>query len=169
MKQSGRTGWGLRALPFFAALIAAIMCWGCNYGHMYDGDAIKAFKKKMPDMDKRSIPLDDGYETLVKSDPIKLKNPLSYSKQSAEQGRVAYGYFCVQCHGVKLDGRGTVGQSFAPLPADLISDHVLSQPDGLIYSRMRLGFKRHPALFPTVSAGDSWAIIVYMRSVKRQP
>lgn len=146
--------------------IALSLLCGCDYARMYDQDVIKTFKKDVPPMDNRTIPIDDGYQALVMSNPAELQNPLLYSQERAEQGRVAYGYFCIQCHGQKLDGRGTVGQSFVPLPAQLTSKSVLSQPDGLIYSRIRLGFKRHPRLFPTVSADDSWAVIIYMRSSK---
>jgi len=141
-----------------------IMLCGCEYGRMYDQDVVKTYGRKMKAMDKRTVPVSDGYEVLLKADPKSLKNPLSPSKESVEKGRIAYGYFCVQCHGVQLDGQGTVGQSFAPLPADLTSPSVMSSGDGELYAKVRLGFKRHPKLFPTVPEDDTWAVLIYMRS-----
>ena len=61
---------------------------------------------------------------------------------------------------------GTVGQSFSPLPADLRSDDVQYQTDGALYAKIRLGYKRHPRLFTTISEGDTWAVVVFMRTLK---
>ncbi|HME43144.1 MAG TPA: c-type cytochrome [Syntrophorhabdales bacterium] len=152
-------------LQGFALLMFALLC-GCDYGRMYDQDVIKTYGQKMPEIDARTIPVQDGFQTLVAADPNQLKNPLQYSKASAEQGALAYSYFCVQCHGPKADGNGTVGQSFVPLPADLSSQVVQDQSDGELYAKIRLGFKRHPKLFTTVSDEDTWAVVVYIRSLK---
>lgn len=154
------------SILLYAALVAvwAVMLAGCEYGRMYDQDVVKTYGRKMKTMDKRTVPVSDGYEVLLRSDPKKLKNPLTASKESTEKGRLAYGYFCVQCHGAALDGRGTVGQSFAPLPADLTSPALISATDGELYAKIRLGFKRHPALFPTISEDDAWAVLIYVRS-----
>jgi mono/diheme cytochrome c family protein len=151
----------------FAALITVAP--GCNYERMNDQESFKTFEKEMPAADKRTVPAGDGFQTLAKADAESLRNPLAPSKESIEKGRLAYGYFCAHCHGPGLDGRGTVGQSFAPLPADLASPVVLAKSDGLIYSRMRLGFGKHPALYSTITADDGWAIIHYIRSRKRAP
>jgi mono/diheme cytochrome c family protein len=167
--RSGRQSEMRGLLTFFSvALIAMVIC-GCNYERMNDQDAFKTFKKEIPVLDERTVPAEDGFQILARADAESLRNPLPPSKESIEKGRLAYGYFCIQCHGPRLDGRGTVGQSFAPPPADLVSPAVLSKSDGLIYSRMRLGFGRHPALYSTVTADDSWAIINYMRSLGRSP
>jgi hypothetical protein len=60
-----------------------------------------------------------------------------------------------------------VGQSFTPLPTDLTSRVTLAQKDGELYAKIRLGFRRHPVLFTTVSAEDAWAVIIYVRSMRR--
>ena len=153
-------------LAVLGALIAAALT-GCPYGRMYDQDAVKTYKKKMEAMDKRSIPVADGYAALVHADPDRLSNPLTLSPASIEQGRLAYSYFCAQCHGPNLDGKGTVGQSFSPLPANLVSHRDLARSDGVLYSRIRLGIDRHPPLFATISEMDTWAVILYIRQVGR--
>jgi hypothetical protein len=151
------------ALAGLLILVLSLVC-GCDFGRMYDQDVIKTYGQKMPEMDKRTAPVQDGFQELVNTDPRSLKNPLPYSKTSLERGYRVYGYYCVQCHGVNSDGSGTVGQSFAPLPANLTSPEILSQKDGQLYAKIRLGFKRHPVLFSTVAAEDTWAVIVHMRS-----
>jgi len=153
----------------FAMAVALLaMCviplTGCDYARMYDQDVVKTYRKKMPAMDPRTVPIRDGFQALIHADPAVLKNPLPYSDNSVEQGGLAYGYFCIQCHGPNLDGKGTVGQSFVPLPADLHSPAVLSKSDGMLYREIRLGVGRHPRLYPTVSADDAWAVVIYMRS-----
>ena len=146
-------------------LILLKLC-GCDYGRMYDQDVIKTYGRKMPEMDTRTIPVQDGFQTLVTADPKRLRNPLKYSKSSVDQGAQAYSYYCIQCHGPKADGNGTVGQSFVPLPTDLLSSGVQGQADGELYAKIRLGFKRHPKLFSTVSDEDTWAVVSYIRSLK---
>jgi hypothetical protein len=155
----------LFACAAFVAFIA-VSFTGCDYGRMYDQDSVKTYERKATPMDKRAVPTTDGINALNTVDPRNLRNPLSFSKETVEQGKLAYGYFCVQCHGPKLDGHGLVGQSFSPLPADLRSSVIMSQGDGVIYVRIRLGFKRHPPLFSTVSDHDAWSVIVYLRSVQ---
>ena len=70
----------------------------------------------------------------------------------------------MHCHGPRLDGLGTVGQSFSPLPADLKSEGVQSQTDGDLYAKIRLGHKRHPRLYTTVAENDTWVIVRYIKS-----
>jgi mono/diheme cytochrome c family protein len=147
-------------------LFALILFCACDYGRMYDQDVIKTYGEKMPEMDARTIPVQDGFQQLLNADPQTLKNPLPNSKESAEQGSQVYSYYCVQCHGPKANGNGTVGQSFVPLPADLTSQPVQEQTDGELYSKIRLGFKRHPGLFTTVAEKDTWAVVIYIRSLK---
>jgi mono/diheme cytochrome c family protein len=143
------------------------LSWGCDYGRMYDQDVIKTYGREVPKMDPRTAPIEDGFHKLANADPGSLENPLPYSNASLERGARAYGYYCIQCHGPNADGNGTVGQSFTPLPADLASPSTISQKDGELYAKVRLGFKRHPVLFSTVSARDGWAMILYLRSVRR--
>lgn len=138
---------------------------GCDYARMTEDEAVNTFQTAMPAMDERTIPAAGGPRSLRGISPQELANPRPVTKESVTQGRVAYGYFCVHCHGPKADGRGTVGQSFAPLPADLKSPAIQSQSDGLLFLKISRGYKRHPPLAYTVSGVDRWAIICYLRSL----
>ncbi len=61
-----------------------------------------------------------------------------------DRGRKSYGYYCVQCHGPGLDGMATVGQSFYPLPADLLDPRVQAQKDGELFSKSAWVTKGNP-------------------------
>lgn len=153
----------------FAALLAAQYLSSCDYGRMKDDDALRTFKVAIPEMPKKTIPVSGGIEVLRQADPEDLHNPLPDTPEIVLKGKERYGYYCIQCHGPKVDGDGTVGQSFAPLPTNLAAPNVQALSDGDLFSRISLGFNRHPPLWYTVAEEDRWAIIHYMRSIVKQP
>ena len=155
-----------RVLRFCAVFVCIGLLWGCNYRRMIDQTSVRTYKKAIPEMDQRSIPTRDGFQALKAADASTLRNPVLSTEAAIEAGRRAYGYYCAHCHGVRADGMGTVGQSFSPLPADLRSENVQSQADGALYAKIRLGYLRHPRLFSTISEGDTWAVIDFMRTLK---
>jgi mono/diheme cytochrome c family protein len=157
----------MTSLPLWIAVFVLLFApAGCDYGRMNDQESVRTYEKKMPDSPPGTIPVTGGIEVLSRTDPKDLKNPVSPTVAAISQGKAAYFNFCVQCHGPKADGNGTVGQSFAPLPADLTDPQVLNQGDGDLFAKISLGFGRHPALASTVSEPDRWAVIHYLRSVK---
>ncbi|MCX5909114.1 MAG: c-type cytochrome [Deltaproteobacteria bacterium] len=139
---------------------------GCNYGRMNEQEYFRTYETAIPEMPDGTVPIRGGLEILKKTDPKTLKNPIPYREESIIQGKQAYLYFCVQCHGPQADGRGTVGQSFAPLPSNLSGVAVQEQSDGELFYKISLGFNRHPALASTVVVDDLWAVVVYIRSLK---
>jgi len=151
---------------FIAFLVP--LSWGCDYARMNDQESVRTYEKKVPEMDSRTIPVDRGYQFLVNAEPKDLKNPLPSTPQIIEQGKLAYSYFCIQCHGPKADGNGTVGQSFAPLPSNLTGGDVQEQSDGELFVKILLGFGRHPMLYTTVSEKDTWAVVNYIRTLKQK-
>ena len=155
-----------RVLRICVILSCIALLAGCNYRRMIDQASVRTYKKSMPEMDERTIPVSDGFQELKAADPDTLKNPLPSTAESIARGKQAYGYYCVQCHGARADGMGTVGQSFSPLPADLTSADVQGQSDGELYQKIRLGYMRHPRLFTTIIEGDTWAVIDFIRTLK---
>jgi len=151
-------------LPCLLLILLSASIWSCDYARMYDQESVRTYKKEMPPMDERTIPVQGGFQVLLTTDPKTLHSPVPPAERSLEDGRQAYGYFCMQCHGPNGDGWGTVGQSFFPLPTDLKSHKVQSQTDGQLYARIRLGYKRHPQLYTTVAETDTWAIVNYIKS-----
>ena len=150
-------------------LIAAQLMTGCDYARMKDDEAVNTYQTKMPAMPPHTVPVDGGFETLRTTDPHTLINPLPLGPESVEQGRIAYGYYCIHCHGPQAEGYGTVGQSFSPLPANLKAPAIRTQSDGELFVKISLGYKRCPPLAYTVAAKDRWAIINYLRFLAANP
>lgn len=154
----------MKAVLLLPALIVLTLP-ACDYARMRDQESVRTYKKEMPEMDPRTIPVRNAFQTLKTADPASLQNPVPSTSQSINQGMQAYGFYCIQCHGPRTEGFGTVGQSFAPLPTDLRSAGVRSQSDGQLYAKIRLGFNRHPRLYTTISEADTWAVINYLRAL----
>ena len=152
---------------FIVALLIAstYLIAGCDYARMKDQESIRTYEAEPPEMPEGTIPISGGFAALRASKPEDLHNPLSHTREVLERGRLAYGYFCIMCHGKNFDGNGTVGQSFAPLPTNLKTPYVQQQSDGKLFYRISFGYKRHPSLASTVSEEDCWAIVRYIRSI----
>ncbi len=147
-------------------LFFALLFPGCDYARMKDQESVRTYEAQPPEMPKGAIPVNGGLTVLKSSRPEDLRNPLPSTPDVLEKGRIGYGYFCVMCHGSNLDGNGTVGQSFSPLPTNLKSPYVQHQSDGELFYKISFGFKRQPPLADTVSEEDLWTIIRYVRSVQ---
>ena len=132
---------------------------------MREQESVKTYEKEMPRADHRTVPIRDGFQELITGDPKTLENPVPLDGRSIERGKTVYAYFCIPCHGARGDGMGTIGQSFSPLPTDLASAKVQGQSDGELYAKIRLGYLRHPRLYTTISAPDTWAVVNYSRSL----
>ena len=152
----------------FAALLAfsAVALFGCYYAEMRDDEAVQAYNEEFPQMPKKTIPVDGGIWVEREANPMELVNPLADNSKMVAWGWERYRFYCVQCHGPMLDGNGTVGQSFAPLPANLKSSQVQEQSDGEIFYKIRFGFNRHPPLYSTLTKDETWAIVRYVRSMR---
>ncbi|MEW6667784.1 MAG: cytochrome c [Thermodesulfobacteriota bacterium] len=146
-------------------MVVFLFVLGLNYSGMYRDEAAHLYRSALPEMPPGSIPLTGGLEKLRRTPPEEFRLSVQATPATLMQGKKAYEYFCVHCHGPGGNGKGTVGQSFAPLPADLKSAYVQVQTDGVIFHRISLGFKRHPPLGDTVSEKDRSALVVYIRSV----
>ncbi|PKN67063.1 MAG: hypothetical protein CVU57_03700 [Deltaproteobacteria bacterium HGW-Deltaproteobacteria-15] len=149
-----------------AAMIAVeALAGGCDYARMTNDEAVDRYEMEFPPMPQDLVPLGEGVHPLP-TEPGAIENPLGAGREVLAAGKQAYDFYCRQCHGQGGDGRGTVGQSFAPLPTDLRSGYVQKQPDGQIFERVGKGYKRHPPLAYTVSIKDRWAVVSYIRSMK---
>ena len=140
---------------------------GCDYARMKEQEAIQTYGEEMPQIPEKTIPIRGGLQALKETDPEKLKNPLLLGPASIQRGKEGYANYCIMCHGLKGDGNGTVGQSFAPLPTDLRRAQVQNQSDGRLFYTLTFGLKRHPSLGFMLTEEERWAIIHYVRSLKR--
>ncbi len=154
-----------RAFLYLILLSLVYILLGCDYARMREQASIRTYEAEPPEMPDQSIPIDGGAARLKTADLQKMVNPLPETGEVIERGRIEYGYFCVMCHGQNGDGRGTVGQSFAPLPTDLRSPYVQNQGDGILFYRVNFGYQRHPPLYSTLGQENSWAVIRYVRAM----
>lgn len=159
----------LRGSTLLAPLVWLALLSGCNYARMTDDEARQTHEVSLPPLPAHTVPVHGGTERVRAADPKSLKRAPVVSPQLVAQGKAVYGQFCVHCHGPQADGNGTVGQSFSPLPADLAGPVVRAKDDGTLFSEVSLGFRRHPPLADTVSEGDRWAVVAWLRTLPPRP
>lgn len=150
---------------FSTLLLLAALMWGCDYERMVDQDSVRRYERAMPDADTGAVPVHGGEARFRMAPEGSLSNPVPHAPESAARGEIAYGYYCVHCHGVKFNGDGTVGQSFSPLPADLRSAAVQAMSDDALFRTISYGGNRTPPLAYTIVIEDRWHIINWIRSL----
>jgi mono/diheme cytochrome c family protein len=137
-------------------------------GRMWETPSVRPYEKPMPVMPAGVVPFNGG-EALYRNRPgDQLAAPFDLGDpQTVARGARGYLLYCAQCHGTFHDGNGTVGQSFAPLPADLRSRRVQALAPGTIFKEISYGFPggRQPPLATTISVPQRWQIVAYVRSL----
>ena len=94
------------------------------------------------------------------------RNPLGHGPDVAEQGKTAFGAYCIVCHG--LDGQNTgvpfAAQMSPPVPS-LASKVVQDYSDGQLKWIIENGISPSgmPASRGILSDDEMWAIVVYLR------
>jgi mono/diheme cytochrome c family protein len=166
-----------RGLPAF--VFCALVAMACNpfdvlddmisYERMNDQESFRPYEARMPGVAPGAVPTKDGKpagEEQYKAAPMgSLENPLPAGPNTIARGELSYGYFCIQCHGSRYNGDGTVGQSFAPLPTDLRSEYVQQMSDDELFRSISYGMMRHPPMGYTVSVEDRWSLIRWIQSL----
>ena len=158
-------------LAVFASLVitgvyTVITLYDSNFkpGRMYQTPAIRPHEEPELVMDKRTI-ADTKSEALIRE---LLKTdftipPIGSAQVMLAKGEKDYKAFCSHCHGPKLDGLGTVGQSFFPLPTDLTGQKTAGMSDKELFSFISYGGKKAPALASSMSIESREAVIQYIR------
>ncbi len=159
----GERGLGVVFCAGFALLAGGLL--GCDYARMKDQESVRTYETKLPSMPSGTLPTEGGILLITSVDPKGIPNPLKPEPHNLQRGREAFRNFCSMCHGLKGDGRGTVGQSFYPLPTDLRSEAVQALSDGELFKIISLGSRRSPPLAHTISEEDRWAIVLHLRAL----
>nr|WP_246545566.1 cytochrome C [Pelotalea chapellei] len=94
-----------------------------------------------------------------------LQIPVTGSMSGLERGRVYYHYYCVFCHGEKGDGRGPVGQSYVPVPANLTELRIRQYNDTELLRAMLTGNGHEPVLKRVVDPQHVRDLAVFVRSL----
>ena len=138
------------------------------YGRMRETPAVRPMEDPLLTMEAGLVPVSAG-EAIYRATPAAdLRSPLDAADPMvAARGKAVFLTYCAQCHGYNYDGQGTVGQSFHPLPADLRSAPVQNKPDGDLFKSVSYGIPggRQPALQTTITIGDRWHVIAFVKSL----
>lgn len=141
-------------------------------GRMRETDAVRPHEEPLLLMSKDVVPIDGGEAGFRTTPANELSSPLTGETSThVKQGKELYLIYCAQCHGRSLDGNGTVGQSFQPLPTDLRSRTVQDLSAGKLFKHISYGVPggRQPALATTIPVQDRWKIIAYLKSMTVHP
>lgn len=96
----------------------------------------------------------------------KEKNPLPDDAETLDDGKQAFGHYCVACHG--MDGQNTgvpfVGHMSPPVPS-LASPQVQRYTDGQLKRILDYGISPSgmPGSQGILSDDELWSIVVYLR------
>ncbi|WP_300456839.1 cytochrome c [Desulfobacula sp.] len=137
-------------------------------GRMYQTPVIRPHEEPQLVMDKRTI-ADTKSEALIRAN---LKTDFTFAPTLSAQvmlvkGEKDYRAFCFHCHGPNLDGLGTVGQSFFPLPTNLTNKRTAGMSDAELFAFISYGGKKAPALASSMSVESREAVIQYIRSKQK--
>lgn len=148
----------------------ALMYYDDNfkYGRMRETPGIRPHEEPLPVMEAGIVPIFGG-EAVYRATPANLLTPPAAldAAGAVTRGKAVYFTFCAQCHGPQLDGNGTVGQSFQPLPTDLRSAAVQAKPEGELFRSISYGIPggRQPPLDTTIAADDRWSVVAFVKSL----
>ena len=139
------------------------------HGRMRQTPGVRAYEQPLLIMEHGIVPITGGEAVLRVADGKKLKSPLVASDALViAAGNNGYLNYCVMCHGLDHDGKGTVGQSFAPLPPDLRSSRIQEQAEGQLFQHISYGVGgsgRQPALHSTIQIDNRWEIVAFIKSL----
>jgi len=137
-------------------------------GRMYQTPVVRPHEEPELIMDKRTI-ADKKSETLIRE---LLKTDFTLTLTGSAEAMLAkgekdYQAFCSHCHGPRMDGLGTVGQSFSPLPTDLAGEKTVAMSDRDLFAFISYGGKKAPALASSMSVESREAVIWYIRHIQK--
>ena len=160
----------LAATIFILIAYHALIYYDNNfrYGRMRETPGVKPHEEPLLVMDLAAVPVSGGDSVLRIMEPEELRSPLAMdAKETIARGKSVYFTFCAQCHGNNYNGRGTVGQSFQPLPTDLRSAEVQSQTEGKLFYTVSYGIPkgRQPALYFIITIEDRWRVVAFVKSL----
>jgi mono/diheme cytochrome c family protein len=138
------------------------------YGRMRETPAVRPYEKPLLIMEAGLVPVTGGELDFRVARAEDISSPLAmYEPQTIKAGQTVYQTYCAQCHGRNHNGKGTVGQSFHPLPGDLRSTQVQTRSNGALFQEISYGKPggRQPALATTVSITERWQVIAYIKSL----
>jgi len=139
-----------------------------RYGRMRETPAERPYEAPLLIKEAGLVPVNGGEAIYRVSAGIDIKSPIDMTQPEViDRGKAVYLIYCDQCHGNNYDGKGTVGQSFAPLPTDLRSAKVQNSPAGALFKNVSYGIPdgRQPPLHATITVDDRWKVVAFIKSL----
>ncbi|MEO9886007.1 MAG: cytochrome c [Balneola sp.] len=104
----------------------------------------------------------------VPKEAQKIENTLEKSERILNGGKQIFVQLCSVCHGKVGAGDGITAAALNPKPADLTSVAFQEQSDGTIYYKIREGRPPMPGFKTQLSEQQTWAIVHFIRSLKKE-
>jgi mono/diheme cytochrome c family protein len=139
-----------------------------RYGRMRETPAVRPYEEPLLVKESGVVPVNGGEAIYRVSTGVDIQSPVNIAQPAViGRGKAVYLIYCAQCHGHNHDGKGTVGQSFAPLPTDLRSAGVQDSPVGVLFRNVSYGIPngRQPPLHATITVHDRWKVVAYVKSL----
>lgn len=94
-----------------------------------------------------------------------LINQRELTKENLDHGKLAYGIYCISCHGELGDGQGYLytSKKYPYPPASLINEKATALKDGEIYHSITVGYGIMGAHGGMIRQEDRWNIILHIR------
>jgi len=155
---------------FNLAAYYALMYYDDNfkYGRMRETPGVRPHEEPLLVLEAGIVPVFGGDAVYRATPAALLALPAGLDAAGTiARGKVVYFTFCAQCHGPQLDGNGTVGQSFQPLPTDLRSAVVQNKPAAELFQSISYGIPggRQPPLDTTITVDDRWGVVAFVKSL----
>lgn len=152
----------------------ALMFYDNNfpYGRMRETPAVKPHEEPLLLREAGGVPVTGGEAVLRSARGAALASPVDAADPGVlARGKAVYFTFCAQCHGPNYDGKGTVGQSFMPLPTDFRLPAVQGKLPGELFQSVSYGIPggRQPPLETTITINDRWCVIAFVKSLGLRP
>ena len=94
-----------------------------------------------------------------------LVNDVENTHDNIERGKVAYGIYCIECHGEKGDGQGPlfVNKKYTYPPGNLLSEKMRANPEADIYHVITVGWGIMGEHGTMITPADRWKIAMYVK------
>ena len=96
------------------------------------------------------------------------KNPFPTDESSLARGKESYKIECMRCHGKEGKGDGTSALKIDTQVANLTTDTVQNQADGVLFWKISEGRKPMPLAKSTLTDDQRWDVINYIRTFKKK-
>ena len=96
-----------------------------------------------------------------------LKNPLDSSEAVIAEGKRLYNLMCVQCHGEKGAGDGTLVQIEKYPPPPAYNGALKTLEEGKMFHALHYGKNLMPSAASQLTKEERWAVVRYIQKLQQ--